>query len=56
MSNTLLQNEYNEAIRNCDIFVSLLKTKTGIYSQEEFEVANKSFQAAGKPLIYTYFK
>ena len=56
MSTTRLQDEYNQAIRNCDVFVSLFKTKTGKYTKEEFEVAHQTFQATGKPLIYTYFQ
>lgn len=56
MSNTRLQDEYNKAIQDCDIFVSLFKTKTGKYTEEEFDVALKQFKAAGKPLIYTFFR
>jgi len=54
MSETRLQEEYNEAVRNCDIFVSLFKTKTGKYTEEEFNVAHRSFKDSGRPLIYTY--
>ena len=56
MSATRSQDEYNQRIRNCDIFVSLFKTKTGKYTKEEFDVARQTFQETGKPLIYTYFK
>ena len=56
MSSTRLQDEYSKSIRNCDLFVSLFKTKTGKYTEEEFEVAHKTFQETGKPLIYTYFQ
>ena len=55
MSETRLQDEYNKAIRSCDIFVSLFKTKTGKYTEEEFDVAHATFKDSGKPLIYTYF-
>jgi Leucine-rich repeat (LRR) protein len=54
MSKTRLQEEYNEEVRNCDIFVSLFKTKTGKFSEEEFNVAHRSFKDSGRPLIYTY--
>jgi len=54
MSKTRLQEEYNEEVRNCDIFVSLFKTKTGKYTEEEFNVAHRSFKDSGRPLIYTY--
>jgi internalin A len=56
MSKTRLQDEYNERIRDCDVFVSLFKTKTGKYTAEEFDVAWKRFQATGRPHIYTYFR
>ena len=55
MSETRLQDEYNSAVRSCDIFVSLFKTKTGKFTEEEFDVAHKAFSSTGKPLIYTYF-
>jgi hypothetical protein len=55
MSETRLQEDYNEKVRKSDIFVSLFKTKTGIYTEEEFDVAHTTFKNFGKPLIYTYF-
>ena len=51
-----LQDEYNEAIRNCDIFVMLFWTKVGFYTQEEFETAFGQFKTSNKPFIFTYFK
>lgn len=56
MSETRLQDEYNEAIRNCDVFVSLFFTKTGKFTKEEFYVAHRQFLSTRKPLIYTFFK
>ena len=56
MSKTRLQDEYNKAVRNSDIFVSLFFTKVGKYTQEEFEIAFGQFKKTGKPLVYTYFK
>ena len=56
MSQTRLQEEYNEGVRKSDIFVSLFKTKTGIYTEEEFDGAHAAFMDKKKPLIYTYFK
>ena len=56
VSPTRLQDEYNKAIRACDVFVLLFHSKVGQYSREEFEVAYAQFQATGKPLIYTYYK
>ena len=51
-----LQHEYNKAIRNCAIFVSMFFTKTGKFTAEEFNVAHKRFLETGKPKIYTFFK
>lgn len=56
MSPTRLQDEYNKAIRSCDIFVMLYHTKVGKFTREEFEVALEQFRATGKPLIYVYHK
>ena len=56
MSKTRLQDEYNNAIRDCEIFVSLFRTKTGKYTEEEFEVAHRAFMETGAPLIFTFFE
>ncbi len=56
MSPTRLQDEYNKAITDCDVFVSLFYTKVGKYTKEEFLKALDTFKANNKPLIFTYFK
>ncbi len=56
MSATRLQDEYNKAIANSDVFVSLFKTKVGQYTEEEFLKAFETFRLNQKLLIYTYFK
>jgi hypothetical protein len=56
LSPTRLQDEYNKAIRQSDIFMMLFHTKVGKYTAEEFETAFGQFKATNKPLIYTYFK
>jgi internalin A len=56
MSKTRSQDEYNKVICECDVFVSLFGTKTGQYTEEEFDVAYGQFKSSGKPLIYAYFK
>src|SRR5271166_2561947 len=56
ISETRLQDEYNKSICDCDIFVSLFFTKTGRFTEEEFDVANEQFKKTKKPLIYTFFK
>lgn len=56
LSQTRLQDEYNKAIRACDLFVMLFCTKVGQYTEEEFETAFGQFKATHKPFIFTYFK
>jgi hypothetical protein len=56
MSRTRLQDEYNKAIQDCDIFVMLFWTKVGQYTGEEFEAAFGQFKVTNRPLIFTYFK
>jgi hypothetical protein len=56
VSKTRLQDEYNKAIRESDIFVMLFFTKVGQYTEEEFETAFKQFKATNKPFVFTYFK
>ena len=56
MSQTRLQDEYNSAIRTCDIFVMLFFRKVGKYTEEEFVTAYNQFKDTGRPLIFTYFK
>ena len=56
LSQTRLQDKYNQAVINCDIFVMLFFTKVGKYTEEEFVTAFGQFKATNKPLIYTYFK
>ena len=56
MSETRLQDEYNKAIHDCDVFVCLFFTKTGKFTEEEFDAAHGQFLKSGKPRIYTFFK
>jgi hypothetical protein len=56
MLETRIQYEYDEAIRDCDVFVSLLSTKTGKYTEEGFEVTHRQFKNTDKPLIYIFFR
>jgi hypothetical protein len=51
-----LQDEYNKAIQECDVFVMLFFTKVGKYTEEEFETAFGQFKTTNKPFIFTYFK
>ena len=58
MSDTRIQDEYNDEVRACDIFVSLFFTKTGKFTEEEFDVAHRQFLESGgrQPQIFTFFK
>lgn len=56
VSKTRLQDEYNKAISECDIFLMLYFKKVGKYTEEEFATAFKKFQESNKPFIFTYFK
>ena len=56
VSKTRLQDDYNKAIKECDIFLMLFFTKVGKYTTEEFETAFGQFKETNKPIIYTYFK
>jgi hypothetical protein len=56
VSKTRLQDEYDKAIRQCDLFVMLFWTKVGQYTEEEFATAFGQFKATNKPFIFTYFK
>jgi hypothetical protein len=47
MSKTRLQDEYDKAVRESDIFVMLFATKVGPYTLEEFENAFGQFQESG---------
>jgi hypothetical protein len=51
MSQTRLQDEYNKAIRDSDIFVMLFSTKVGQYTEEEFETAFGQFKVTKKPVL-----
>lgn len=56
VSQTRLQNEYNNAIYQSDLFVSIFDTVAGKYTIEEFKYAYDSFKKNGRPLVFTYFK
>ena len=56
MSKTRSQDEYNKAIKACDIFVMLAHTKVGRFTEEEFDQALESLMEKGKPDVFTYFK
>lgn len=50
------QDEYDDFIRDCDIFIGLFWTKAGPFTIEEFDVAKQSFDVNRRPAIYIYMK
>ena len=56
VSPTRKQADYNQAILACDIFVLLVATKVGRYTEEEFDTAIGQFQATRRPFVFTYFR
>ncbi len=56
VSATGLQEEYNKAIKECELMVCLFYTKAGKYTVEEFNAAYLHFKEHGRPHIFTYFK
>ena len=48
------QNEYNEHVRQSDIFIALFRTKAGKYTQEELNVAIENFKENQTPKIYIF--
>jgi hypothetical protein len=48
------QQDYNQALQGCELFVLLYWTQVGRYSAQEFEAALQQFQASGKPRILVY--
>ena len=56
VSPTRKQADYNQAILGCDLFVLLVATKVGRYTEEEFDTAIGQFQANRRPFVFTYFR
>jgi hypothetical protein len=51
------QGDYNEKLKDCEVFLGLFWTKVGKYTEEEFNVAYSQFDAGKQPsILYTYFK
>ena len=52
ISQTLLQDDYNKAIKKSNIAVMLYLTKVGKYTKKELETGPGKFQPANKALLY----
>jgi|GEM_PF-3150977 len=51
-----LQNEYNESVKEGDIFLFLAHTKVGEFTEIEFDNAYRNFSQHGTPYLFTFFK
>jgi internalin A len=56
ISNSRLQDEYNNELKKCDIALCLFFTKVGKFTEEEFDTAYETFKSNGIPKMWTYFK
>lgn len=50
------QDEYNDYVRQSDIFLALFHKKAGQFTIEEFDLASKEFKEHASPKVYTYCK
>ncbi|MDD2962297.1 MAG: tetratricopeptide repeat protein, partial [Muribaculaceae bacterium] len=50
------QDEYNEQIRESNMFLAVFHRQAGKFTIEEFDVASKEFHKHASPKIYTYVK
>ena len=50
------QDEYNDYVRNSDMFLALFHIKAGKFTIEEFDIATEEFKKHASPKVYTYCK
>lgn len=50
------QDEYNEKVRESDIFLALFHKKAGEFTVEEFDKASEAFREKASPKVYTFLK
>ena len=50
------QDEYNEYVKQSDIFLALFHKKAGQFTVEEFDIASQEFKDHASPKVYTYCK
>lgn len=50
------QDEYNDKVRESDVFLALFHKKAGKYTVEEFEVASGAFREKASPIVYVFLK
>ena len=50
------QEEYNEKVRESDMFLAFFHKKAGEFTVEEFDTAIEHFEKTSQPKIYTYMR
>ena len=50
------QDEYNDKVRESDIFLALFHKKAGKFTVEEFDVASETFKEKASPKVYVYLR
>ena len=50
------QSEYNEKVRESDMFLALFHKKAGEFTVEEFDVASDAFREKASPKVYTFLR
>ena len=50
------QDEYNQEIRESDLFLAVFHQKAGKFTLEEFNVATEEFKKHASPKVYAYMK
>ena len=50
------QDEYNDNVRESDIFLALFHKKAGKFTIEEFDIASEEFQKHASPKVFTFCK
>ncbi len=50
------QDEYNDKVKESDVFLALFHKKAGKFTVEEFDVASEAFKEKASPKVYTFLK
>ena len=50
------QDEYNDKVRESDVFLALFYKKAGKFTVEEFDVASEAFKEKASPKVYAYLR
>lgn len=50
------QDEYNDKVKESDVFLALFHKKAGKFTVEEFDVASEAFREKASPKVYTYLR